>query len=74
MKDKTVVEWLYRELAETKHDENSLREILHQAKAIHQEQIEDAFKSGKSNGYETATGMHEYYKHPSTYYNETYED
>jgi hypothetical protein len=75
MAQQTAVEFLLSELDIAKLIEREkltmAAEVVRQAKAMEKEQIEDAFQSGKWNGYESAKDISEM-KDPTEYYNETY--
>lgn len=86
MKQASAVEWLIKQISSSKYFYNLMEEIesrsttiqpngiLVQAKAMHKEQIIDAFDEGKSDGYKTAREWDEMviFLNAEQYYNETF--
>ena len=62
------VEWLMNQLTSTWYDKNAVKDIFEQAKAMHKEEIEDAWNDGAYGGgqFTTTHDTSEYY------YNETF--
>lgn len=75
MAQQTAVEWLEEKLAKNlKHivqnvDSDLMQSLFEQAKQMEKEQIEDAFQSGKWNGFDEDQSE---FKDPTEYYKETY--
>ena len=70
----TAVQWLENELLQFNFPDAQklvLAILLHKAKEMEKDQIEDAFQLGKWNGYDNAKGLTELID-PTQHYNETY--
>lgn len=50
-KKQSSIEWLFFELLYTPKDKFEWHTILRKAKAMHREEIEDAYGHGQNNGY-----------------------
>ena len=68
-KEQTAVDWLFKQLWDEPQDKFTWYAILRQAKAMHKEEIKDAYYNGGS--YEDLT-KNEILKIAEQFYNETF--
>jgi hypothetical protein len=71
MAEQTAVDWIFDTLVEQGYFKKLPIEQYHKAKAIENDQIEDAFHAGKINAFLHLETMSEI-KDAAQYYNETY--